>query len=466
MRKLLLTLGTLLVLMKAPDFIPYYANYEAFSFRTIPAAFEFKARANPAEAFEEEVATMNPAAKMNALGVHPILGPNGSMDTFYAALRKAEMKQPGGVVRILHYGDSPTTADLITADVRQLLQTQFGDAGHGYHLIAKPWAWYEHRGVDVSAEGWESDPATAGKVRDGMYGLGAVTFAGNPGAHARFVFRRQKTGATEHDLVEISGLRQPNGGSVAVFADGLRVGDLDTNHEKREEAFAAFSIPRATRAVELRVERGPVRLFGVQFSRTAPGIVYSSLGVNGAFINVLSRAVNEPHWANQLRHAEPDLIIINYGTNESVSDLFVDKQYERELREAIRRVKAAVPKASLLIMSPMDRGHRSSDGTIGTVPALARVVTTQQRVAADMQCAFYNTFLAMGGPGTMGRWYEAEPRLVGADFIHPMPGGAKIVGNLFYKAILDGYNRYKVRQLQQQFAPKAVASNPKEGSGI
>ena len=31
----------------------------------------------------------------------------------------------------------------------------------------------------------------------------------------------------------------------------------------------------------------------------------------------------------------------------------------------------------------------------------------------------------------MGRWYAAEPRLVGADFIHPMPAGAKIVGELF-----------------------------------
>lgn len=461
MKKLILTLASLLALMKAPDFIPYYANYEAFSWRTIPAVLEFKARENPAAVVEEEIANLNPAAKLRTMGVHPLIAPGASMDAFFTALRKAELKQPGGVVKILHYGDSPTTADLITADIRQLLQTQFGDAGHGYHLIAKPWAWYEHRGVDVSAEGWTSEPATGGKVRDGRYGLGAVTFDGAPGAQARFSFRRLKTGATQHDLVEIYGLRQPGGGTVAVSADGVRVGELDTAHEQTEEAFAAFSIPVATRSVELLVQRGPVRLFGVQFSRANPGIIYSSLGVNGAFINVLSRAVNEAHWSRQLQHAEPDLVIINYGTNESVNDAFVDKQYERELREAIRRVRTAVPKASLMIMSPMDRGQRSADGSIGTVPALARVVTTQQRVAADTQCAFYNTFLAMGGPGTMGRWYDAEPRLVGADFIHPMPGGAKIVGNLFYKALLDGYNKYKVRQLQQQFAKTVPAAQKK-----
>ena len=49
----------------------------------------------------------------------------------------------------------------------------------------------------------------------------------------------------------------------------------------------------------------------------------------------------------------------------------------------------------------------------------------------------------------MARWYAAEPRLVGADFIHPMPAGAKIVGELLYTALRDGYNQYKLRQLDK-----------------
>ena len=60
----------------------------------------------------------------------------------------------------------------------------------------------------------------------------------------------------------------------------------------------------------------------------------------------------------------------------------------------------------------------------------------------------------MGGPGTMGRWYQAEPRMVGADLIHPMPAGAKLVGNLLYKAMLDGYNKYKVDLVREKFEKK------------
>jgi len=86
------------------------------------------------------------------------------------------------------------------------------------------------------------------------------------------------------------------------------------------------------------------------------------------------------------------------------------------------------------------------------MPTIPRLVTIQQRMAMETGCGFFNTFLAMGGPGTMGPWYQAEPRLVGGDFIHPMPAGARIVGNLLYQALFDGYSQFKVRRVQEKFA--------------
>ena len=54
--------------------------------------------------------------------------PPGSLTTFFAALQRVEQRQPGAIVRVLHYGDSPTSQDYITADVRALLDKRFGDA--------------------------------------------------------------------------------------------------------------------------------------------------------------------------------------------------------------------------------------------------------------------------------------------------------------------------------------------------
>src|SRR6202042_932787 len=73
-----------------------------------------------------------------------------ALDHFYAALWRTEKKEPGAVTHIVHYGDSPTTADLITGDIRTILQNHYGDAGHGYVLIGKPWAWYQHTGVQLA----------------------------------------------------------------------------------------------------------------------------------------------------------------------------------------------------------------------------------------------------------------------------------------------------------------------------
>ena len=88
---------------------------------------------------------------------------------------------------------------------------------------------------------------------------------------------------------------------------------------------------------------------------------------------------------------------------------------------------------------------------------MPRLVKLEQQVAEATQSAFFNTFEAMGGSGTMGRWYAAEPRLVGADFIHPMPAGAKIVGGLLYEGLLDGYNQFKLKQMKLKLAAAGAA---------
>jgi lysophospholipase L1-like esterase len=218
-------------------------------------------------------------------------------------------------------------------------------------------------------------------------------------------------------------------------------------------SFQTITVPGGFKEVAIGQVTGKVRLYGVRLLKDTPGVEYNSMGVNGAAITILARNVGEEHWGEQLRHVKPHLVVINYGTNESVYAKYVDTAFELELVRAVKRVRKAVPEASILIMSPMDRGQRMPSGEIGTVPPLSRLVALEQRVAAEYGCAFFNTFEAMGGPGTMGRWYTAEPRMVGADLIHPMPSGAKIVGNLLYKSLQDGYRRYKLALAKEKFGP-------------
>jgi lysophospholipase L1-like esterase len=453
--KLILTIVTFCAILGLSDLVPSFRDYKVMDWTTLPTVLDFVDRRPTVSPELEEELRLHPQPDRAQSDKHPIIDAANDLDRFFKALHRAagNSTAPGagneGVVRILHYGDSPTTADLITSDVRSLLQKQFGDAGHGFCLIAKPWAWYSHMGTDIQGDGWSIEPATQSNAKDGFFGLGGVSFRGGPGSTARIRMNGK------HQYVEIAFLLQPGGGQLRLESAGEDLGVIRTESEKRESGFARFSLPANAREITIRAMSGPVRLFGVLLERDSPGVVYHSLGVNGAYISVLAKFFNEEHWRQQLQHYQPHLVIVNYGTNESVYPQFVDYASEKELREVVRRIRKALPEASILVMSPMDRGQRMAGGEIGTAPAIPRLVAIQERVARDSGTAFFNTFEAMGGLGTMGRWYGAEPRLVGADFIHPMPSGAKIVGGLLYQALLEGYNKYKLRLLQE----KKMAAN-------
>ena len=193
-------------------------------------------------------------------------------------------------------------------------------------------------------------------------------------------------------------------------------------------------------------------MFGISFETDGPGIRYHNLGLNAAQIQTALRFFEPRQWAEQIRHQHPDLIVINYGANESGYPGYVEGGYNADLRDLILRVRDAAPEASILIMSPMDRGTRNARGDIVTMPLLPKVVEIQRRVADELGCGFFNTFQAMGGEGTMARWYDERPRLASADFMHPLPGGAKRVGTLVEQALIEGYDTYarKDRRVTQE----------------
>jgi lysophospholipase L1-like esterase len=427
------TLGTLLLLLNASNRTRAFTLFEVIDFRP---------RDIPNSEPPVPLPTVRPR---NDASKRPILEPNlidppDNLRAFYLALWRTELGAPGAVTRVLHYGDSPVTADSITADVRSLLQQHFGDAGHGFVLIAKPWAWYGHRGVDIQGKGWRIAASTQVRARDGFHGLGGVSFEGDTGASS------DMTLAEDHAEVEIQYLRQPGGGVLGVEAAGQKIGDVETDGPDKQPAYRTFPLAAGAREINLSVERGPVRLFGVSFERNTPGVIYNSLGLNGGQVQVVVRYFDKPQWTEELQHQHPDLVVINYGTNESIYADYIERTYPGELRQVIACVKAAVPRASVLVMSPMDRGQRDSSSRISTVPTLPRLVEIQRQIASEMGCAFFNTFQAMGGEGTMARWYDSTPRLVSADFTHPMPAGARKVGVLLDQALESGYRQFKARE--------------------
>jgi len=87
------------------------------------------------------------------------------------------------------------------------------------------------------------------------------------------------------------------------------------------------------------------------------------------------------------------------------------------------------------------------------IPAL---VAEQQQVALELGCAYYDTYRAMGGKGSMPIWVKRG--LGQADLTHPSGAGAERLANWIHGALLRGYATW------QRGAPAtpSVSAGPSE----
>jgi lysophospholipase L1-like esterase len=107
----------------------------------------------------------------------------------------------------------------------------------------------------------------------------------------------------------------------------------------------------------------------------------------------------------------------------------------------------------VLVMAPLDRAERGPGGDLVTKPVILKLREVQRRVALAKGVAFWDTFAAMGGEGSMARWYKAEPQLAGGDLTHPTPAGGEVLGNLLMNALTSGYQAWAARHPEAPALP-------------
>jgi lysophospholipase L1-like esterase len=359
--------------------------------------------------------------------------PSGAMAAFYAALSRAERGE--SVARILHFGDSHVAADLLTGALRRDLQDCFGDGGAGFILAGKPYSYYTRPGVQMQASGgWRVNGLSeASLADDGRFGLAGISFtAVDVGESFRV------TAPSRRFILYL--LKQPGGGAVTIYLDGLvRQRNLSLNAARSEAAYAEIiAASETTHTLDVTITRpGSARVLGVDVQRDAPGVIYDALGINGARL----RRLLQWDWrilSSNLNHTAPDLIILAYGSNEAGdADLNLD-EYRGRLLALLAQLRTAAPNASLLVIAPPDRATRIGKGwqTIARMPAL---VAAERQATAEAGAAFFDLFHTMGGAGAMARWASERPALAQPDRVHLTPAGYQRVAGWLYEALMRGW---------------------------
>ncbi len=378
------------------------------------------------------------------LALLPIEDPQHGLRRFYFALDRVAQRRPGAVARVVHYGDSLITGDYVTSTVRRLLQKKFGDAGHGFVLAGHPSKWYRRNQMRLTnSEGWGVNRLTKPTIKDGAYGLGGATFRSKKrGQWVKLRPRGKELIGANVSKMQVFYLAQPYGGKFELTIDGRGV-TVDTNRAETASRTAEIQVADGRHELKVRtLGGGEVRLFGVVMERDGPGVVYDSLGIDGARAKLLKR-MDPPHWHEQLRLRKPDLLVLHYGTNETQWRNLSSSRYHADLAQTVGHLRQALPGVSCLLIGPMDRAERNDSGRLVTRPVVKRIVNVQRRVAYEQGCAFWNAYLAMGGEGSVVRWYKARPQLASSDLTHPTKKGANRLGAMFFAALMDGYSAAK-----------------------
>jgi hypothetical protein len=74
------------------------------------------------------------------------------------------------------------------------------------------------------------------------------------------------------------------------------------------------------------------------------------------------------------------------------------------------------------------------------MPVIPAIVSEQRKAALEVGCAFFDTYQAMGGPGSMAVWVERG--LGQADLTHPTGVGSEVIGNWIFRALMRGYQAW------------------------
>ena len=204
-------------------------------------------------------------------------------------------------------------------------------------------------------------------------------------------------------------------------------------------------------------------LTGVKLDSRNAGIIYHSIGVNGAAVpDYLKCALK-----NDLRMVMPDLVIFGIGINDAHGDHFDSAAFRRNYLRLCDSVRSINPQCAFIFVTNNDC-YRKSGRHYSVNRNGLQVRDVFYRLAEETGGAVWDQFEIMGGLTSMQQWQDAG--LAQKDKVHFTRAGYQLIGDMLYEAIakelysfeVDKVLRRDAGKLHESATPSTSSSNKQQ----
>lgn len=344
-----------------------------------------------------------------------------------------------GNVNILHIGDSHIQADFITEVVRRNLQYEFGNAGRGFIFPGRVAGTNEPFNIRTSSQDkWQVKKVI--HIQQPLpVGLGGITLRTEQ-AGAKINIKMMDA-AMDYSFNTLTLFYQKDNDSYAFsFYDSAssEIASMAFPDNDTGKFHSSVTLPTSLNQIALHTKKNADQqkqavLFGVSLTNGRSGVLYHAIGVNGAKYLHYNAA---KYFAEQTSILQPDLIVISMGTNESVGYPTLDPKFPTHINSLVVALRNYNSEAAILLVSPADAFQKKIKHNPGIEIVRDQII----QYAVENGLAFWDMFKVNGGQFSANAWRTSG--LLRPDGIHFTKAGYAYQGQLFYEAIMKGYNEY------------------------
>jgi hypothetical protein len=380
---------------------------------------------------------------------------------FFHSLKKNSSNE---LVRILHYGDSQIEGDRISSYIRNQLQQKFGGSGIGLFPAVTPLS------NSMSIKHKTSDNWTRYTIRDlnksnfkhKRFGV-LLSFSRYSPLYSNYQDKVYKAfikidkspigfnRASDYRYCKIFyGYNQKP--LIIKLKEGETVSDADMIPSTDQLKTIKWKVNPGTDELSISFEgvHGP-DIYGIALDG-AKGVALDNIPLRGSSGTDFTK-VNQSFYKEMFNQLNVKLIIMHFGVNIVPSNRENYDFYKQQLYNQLKFLKSLDDDLSIIVMGVSDMS-RKVESHYESFPNIEKIRNAQRQAAFKANCAFWDTYEAMGGKNSMPSWVFSDPPLARKDFTHFTYKGSVVIAKMFYKALINDYNEYLQTQTQETLSEK------------